>query len=129
MKDIINVNINAQTLLTAHVLKNQSVEKHRLGIVNISSYSGVKPLPYMSVYAATKAYNDVFSRSLAKEYLGSQVDVLSVPAMKVISGKVKEQKSLTVCTSRECASESLKWLGKTDQIPGHFKHNLMALLI
>ena len=89
-------------------------------IINISSYSCVSPMPYMATYAATKGFNDVFSRSCSKEQ--KNIDILSVRAMKVISGKVKEKRSFTVVTSRECAQGSLKYLGKENVTAGALNH-------
>jgi 17beta-estradiol 17-dehydrogenase / very-long-chain 3-oxoacyl-CoA reductase len=36
-------------------------------ILNVTSYAGLIPPPYLAVYAATKAYNHAFSRSLTAE--------------------------------------------------------------
>jgi hypothetical protein len=48
--------------------------------------------------------------------------------MEVISSHVKKQKSMTVCTSRECAGDSLKYLGHTKITSGHIKHELIRHL-
>jgi 17beta-estradiol 17-dehydrogenase / very-long-chain 3-oxoacyl-CoA reductase len=50
---IINVNIGATTMMTRIVL--QGMKKRGKGaIVNVSSGSEIQPLPYMTVYAASK---------------------------------------------------------------------------
>ena len=41
---------------------------HRSAIINLSSAAGVKPTPYMSLYSATKVYNDFLSRALGYEH-------------------------------------------------------------
>ena len=48
------------------------------GIINISSIAGFQPLPYMSVYAATKAFVLNFSEALWAENRNSGVNVLAV---------------------------------------------------
>ena len=37
-------------------------------VINISSLSGLMPTPMLSVYSATKAYVDVFTRGISAEY-------------------------------------------------------------
>jgi 17beta-estradiol 17-dehydrogenase / very-long-chain 3-oxoacyl-CoA reductase len=84
--------------LTSYFLRRCEETGKRGGIVNISSYSWVIAMPYVAVYAATKAFNDVFSRCTSKE--ANNMDIVSVRAMQVISGRVKKSKSMSVCTSR-----------------------------
>jgi hypothetical protein len=45
--------------------------------------------------------------------------------MEVISGRVKKSKSASVCTSRECAADSLKYLGRRMVSAGHWKHEVI----
>lgn len=42
-------------------------------ILNVSSYAGIYPPPYLAVYAATKAYNNAFSVSLSRELDNTEV--------------------------------------------------------
>nr|WP_199080213.1 SDR family NAD(P)-dependent oxidoreductase [Pedobacter sp. ASV19] len=42
-------------------------------ILNVSSYAGLYPPPYLAVYAGTKAYNNAFSISLARELDNTEV--------------------------------------------------------
>ncbi len=48
------------------------------GIINISSIAGFQPLPYMSVYAATKAFVLNFSEALWAETKDSGVNIFAV---------------------------------------------------
>ncbi len=48
------------------------------GIINISSIAGFQPLPYMSVYAATKAFVLNFTEALWAENKQSGVNILAV---------------------------------------------------
>ena len=43
----------------------------RSAIINISSQSILLPFRMVSVYTATKSYNDLLSRCIAQEYRGS----------------------------------------------------------
>ena len=53
------------------------IKRKKSGILNVSSFSGIHPIPFNSVYSATKAYNDVLSRALSFE-LPKNVEVLSL---------------------------------------------------
>jgi short-subunit dehydrogenase len=54
------------------------VERGRGGVITIASTAGMQPLPYESVYAATKAFALNFSDALHTELRGSGVRVLAV---------------------------------------------------
>ena len=54
------------------------VERKSGIVINISSLSGLMPTPLLSVYSASKAYVDVFSRGLHDEYKKSEITVQSV---------------------------------------------------
>lgn len=54
------------------------VERKSGIVINISSLSGLMPTPLLSVYSASKAYVDVFSRGLHDEYKKSGITVQSV---------------------------------------------------
>jgi short-subunit dehydrogenase len=82
----------------------------RSAIINLSSVAGTYPLPYISVYSATKALNDFFSQALEMEY-SYKIDILSVKPLYVESNLSKMTKSCTVASRNECASASLKYLG------------------
>jgi len=43
------------------------IEKRKGAIINISSLSGVQYVPFLTVYSATKAYVEFFSRCVAAE--------------------------------------------------------------
>lgn len=58
---IINCNILSLTKMTAIVLPNM-VKKKKGIIINNGSGAGRTPLPILTVYSATKAYVDFFSR-------------------------------------------------------------------
>ncbi len=53
-------------------------------ILNVASYAGLFPPPYLAVYAATKAYNNAFSISLAREL--ENIEVISLITGSVNTG-------------------------------------------
>ena len=64
--EMIQLNITALTALT-HLFLTPMREQGKGGIINLSSIAGFQPLPYMSIYAATKAFVLSFSEALWAE--------------------------------------------------------------
>jgi len=50
------------TKIVLSEMKNR--KKNKSGIINISSMSAIVPSPYISVYSATKAFDNFFSQAL-----------------------------------------------------------------
>jgi len=61
VNDIINCNITSLTKMTAIILPGM-IKKNKGVIINNASGSGRLPTPLLTVYSATKAYVDFFSR-------------------------------------------------------------------
>lgn len=100
----------AMTLMTHWLVPKMNQREKRSAIINLSSVAGEYPLPYISVYSATKAFNDFFSQAIEMEY-SQKIDVLSVKPLYVESNMSKLKKSCTVASRNECAQASLKYLG------------------
>ncbi|XP_058168455.1 inactive hydroxysteroid dehydrogenase-like protein 1 [Anopheles ziemanni] len=64
--DLINVNMGAATLLCRILIPSMKQRKRGL-IINISSLASLAATPYLTVYAATKAYMTSFSDGLREE--------------------------------------------------------------
>ena len=75
--EMLRLNIVTLTELT-HLLLPAMVERRGGGIINISSTASFQPVPYTSVYAATKAYVTSFSMGLAEEVHRYGVKVLAL---------------------------------------------------
>ena len=78
-RDAEQVRLNCEAIVTlTHAFLPRMVERGRGGIINVASTAGMQPLPYESVYAATKAFAISFTDALHTELRGSGVRVLSV---------------------------------------------------
>ena len=75
--EMLRLNIVTLTDLT-YLLLPSMVERRAGGIINISSTASIQPVPYMNVYAATKAYVTSFSMGLAEEVREYGVKVLAL---------------------------------------------------
>ncbi|HWK06725.1 MAG TPA: SDR family NAD(P)-dependent oxidoreductase [Puia sp.] len=74
------VNLNA--LFPTHVTHSVLPQMPRPALIlNVSSYVGIFPPPYLAVYAGTKAYNTAFSNSLSRE-------IPSIETIALITGSV-----------------------------------------
>ncbi len=74
---MLHLNIVTLTELT-HLLLPAMVERRQGGIINVSSTASFQPVPYTSVYSATKAYVTSFSLGLAEEAGEYGVKVLAL---------------------------------------------------
>lgn len=62
----------------AHAFLPGMLDRERGGIINVASMAAFQPLPYMTVYAATKAFVLSFSQGLREEVRRKGVKVLAV---------------------------------------------------
>ena len=73
IKALIQLNLSAPTELT-HICLQGMLERNSGGILNIASLSGMVPLPNLTAYSASKSYLIAFTRALAEELRGSNVN-------------------------------------------------------
>ena len=69
---------NSTIVELTHRLLPDMIEQRSGGIINISSMAGFQPMPYVSVYSATKAFLTTFSLALEAEVANSGVSVVTV---------------------------------------------------
>lgn len=99
-----------------------------LEIINVSSVSGVYPMPYFAVYSATKRALWSFSVALREEWKGRGVKVTAVLPGAIPTGEdIKEQiqgqglwGKMAACSPAFVAKKSLKAVSKNKRtyIPG-----------
>jgi hypothetical protein len=118
---IIQLNIIALVDLT-HKFLPEMRQRRSGGIINLSSLSGFQPIPYLSVYAASKAFILSFSQALWAENRDYGVRVLVVCPGPVDTNFFAEAqipvalagKTNKISTSKEVARASLKALERGD---------------
>jgi len=74
---IVDLNIRALVTLT-HLFLPEMLERKRGFILNVSSTACYQPLPFSSVYAASKSFVTSFTEALWQETKGSGVRVLNL---------------------------------------------------
>lgn len=72
--DMMQLNMNTLTDLS-YLFGKKMIQKKNGGILNIASVAGGQPVPYFSVYAATKSYVIDFSVALWREWKEHNVHV------------------------------------------------------
>ncbi|UCE84865.1 MAG: SDR family oxidoreductase [Deltaproteobacteria bacterium] len=75
LRAMVQLNCVAPVVLTARLLPGMR-ERGRGAVIVVGSVAGNQPLPLHGVYAATKAFDQLFGESLWGELRGSGVDVL-----------------------------------------------------
>jgi short-subunit dehydrogenase len=75
--EMLRLNNQAIVELTYSLLPRM-LERRQKGIINISSTAGFQPVPFASVYSATKAFLTAFSLALEQEVRSAGVSVVTV---------------------------------------------------
>jgi uncharacterized protein len=75
--EMVRLNNDAVVELT-HSLLPSLIEHPQAGIINVSSSAGFQPIPYASLYSATKSFLTNFSLGLQEELRSSRVSVVTL---------------------------------------------------
>jgi short-subunit dehydrogenase len=128
-RDAEQVRLNCEAVVTlCHAFLPGMVDRRRGGVINVASSAGFQPIPYESVYAATKAFAVNFTDALHTELRGSGVRVMSVNPGPVptewqkVAGYSEERTGVVPgeISAEQVVTESLEaWdRGKRSVIPG-----------
>ncbi|XP_015242016.1 very-long-chain 3-oxoacyl-CoA reductase-A [Cyprinodon tularosa] len=122
----INVNMTSVCQMTRLVLPKM-VERSKGVILNISSASGMYPVPLLTVYSATKAFVDFFSRGLHEEYRRQGIIIQSVLPFFVATKMTRIRKpTLDKPTPERYVAAELNTVGLQSQTNGYFPHAVMG---
>jgi 17beta-estradiol 17-dehydrogenase / very-long-chain 3-oxoacyl-CoA reductase len=129
LNNVITVNCNAVTFMTKLVLPKM-VEKQKGVIINISSQSGLRPVPLLSVYSATKAYVEFFSAAVSEEYKSKGIIVQCISPGFVATKMSKIRKASFFAPSPDSYVRSaLPTLGVTARADGCIAHAIQGFLM
>lgn len=76
---------NAAVVELTYSLLPSLMEHPRAGIINVSSTAGFQPVPYASLYAATKSFLTSFSLGLQEELRSSRVSVVTLCPGRILA--------------------------------------------
>ncbi|XP_040597221.1 very-long-chain 3-oxoacyl-CoA reductase-like [Mesocricetus auratus] len=126
IKKLINSNVLSVCKVTRLVLPGM-VERSKGVIVNISSATGMLPIPLLTIYSATKAFVDFFSQCLHEEYKSKGIFVQSVLPYFVATKLAKIRKPTLDKPSPETFVKSaIKTVGLQSRTTGYAIHALMG---
>ncbi|XP_061578341.1 very-long-chain 3-oxoacyl-CoA reductase-A-like [Cololabis saira] len=124
--NMINVNITSVCQMTRLVLPRMADRSSGV-VLNISSASGMYPVPLLTVYSATKAFVDFFSRGLQEEYRRQGVIVQSVLPFFVATKMTRiRTPTLDKPTPERYVAAELETVGLQSQTNGYFPHAVMG---
>ncbi|XP_074086602.1 very-long-chain 3-oxoacyl-CoA reductase [Macrotis lagotis] len=125
---LININVVSVCKMTQLVLPGM-LERSKGAILNISSASGMYPVPLLTVYSATKAFVDFFSQCLHVEYKSKGIFVQSVLPFYVATKLSKIRKpTFDKPSSKTFVKAAIKTVGLQSRTTGYPVHGLMAWL-
>lgn len=128
INNMINVNITSVCQMTRLVLPRMEARAKGV-ILNISSASGMYPVPLLTVYSSTKAFVDFFSRGLQAEYKSKGIIIQSVLPFFVATKMTRIRKpTLDKPTPDRYVAAELTTVGLQDQTNGYFPHAVMGWL-
>ncbi|XP_075045004.1 inactive hydroxysteroid dehydrogenase-like protein 1 [Mixophyes fleayi] len=130
--EIINVNIAAAVMMVYVVLPGM-VQRRRGAIINVASATCCKPIPQMTVYAASKSFLDRFTRALQYEYSSKGIFIQSLTPFFVVTKMVAyadvfTKKSLLVPLANEYARSAVRTIGRSLRTTGHWSHNIQMAM-
>jgi short-subunit dehydrogenase len=76
---------NAAVVELTYSLLPSLMEHPQAGIINVSSTAGFQPIPYASLYAATKSFLTSFSLGLQEELRSSRVSVVTLCPGRILA--------------------------------------------
>ena len=97
---IIHLNIRATTMLT-RLLLPELMNHEKALILNVASMAAFGPIPYKTIYPASKAFIYSFSRSLSKELQGTGVSVVVVNPAQIVTNPDVTLRLMKLGISRE----------------------------
>lgn len=133
--NMIQLNVSAVVALT-HLFVPKLRENETAYILNVGSFASLMPLPYKSVYAATKSFVFTFSRSLQMELKPYNIYVsclcpgpTSTQSMRKRNQSKKIGEGILIKTAEEVASSAINGLFKKKGliIPGWKNRFLIRL--
>uniref|UniRef100_A0AAQ6A7T1 Hydroxysteroid (17-beta) dehydrogenase 12b n=1 Tax=Amphiprion ocellaris TaxID=80972 RepID=A0AAQ6A7T1_AMPOC len=103
------------------------VSRKKGAILNISSASGMYPVPLLTIYSASKAFVDFFSRGLQAEYKSKGIIIQSVLPFFVATKLSKIRRAtLDKPTPERYVAAELNTVGLQTQTNGYLPHAIMG---
>ncbi|CAB3399399.1 unnamed protein product [Caenorhabditis bovis] len=127
---ILRVNLMSTVKMIELVLPGM-LKRNKGCVVNVSSITGWRPLPYISSYPASKAALSFFSDALSDEFRSSNVRIQCLIPMlvatKVASYETEEANDIFVVTPENFARQAVRIIGTRWEITtGCIQHDIQV---
>ena len=127
MRDMINVNCLPIVLMTKLLSNHLLLRTKPSLIINLSSFTHLYPTPFCSVYGATKAFDDYFSRVLDFE-LSKKIEILSFKPLFVKTPMTGYRNNFGAISTKNAVEGVLNEIGYDNKTFGHWKHQIISVL-
>eukprot|EP00158_Paraphelidium_tribonemae_P001573 Partr_v1_DN24560_c0_g1_i3_m19906 putative Component of the microsomal membrane bound fatty acid elongation system, which produces the 26-carbon very long-chain fatty acids (VLCFA) from palmitate. Catalyzes the reduction of the 3-ketoacyl-CoA intermediate that is formed in each cycle of fatty acid elongation. VLCFAs serve as precursors for ceramide and sphingolipids (By similarity) len=126
LQNIVNVNITGTLRMTKCVLNDMVKRKNGL-VINVGSFSGMVPIPFLQTYSGSKAFLRFWSMSLAAEVkpFGVHVEHLNTYFVATNMSKIKRA-SLMIPNASTYVKTAIKRIGLKTNITPYPLHNLIS---
>ncbi|KAF7407497.1 hypothetical protein HZH66_002034 [Vespula vulgaris] len=130
LNKILQLNVVSLTIITGIILPDM-IKRRKGVIINISSIAGMNLVcPYLTTYAATKAYIIKFTSNLAAEVAQSGITVQCIAPGPVATKMIKIKKSTwMIPTADKFVEATLKTVGIEILTTGYLPHYLLYKFI
>ncbi|KAK4365955.1 hypothetical protein RND71_013835 [Anisodus tanguticus] len=131
MESLMKVNMVGLSCVTKSIIPRMLLKK-KGAIVNIGSGSSstVSSYPLYSVYAATKAYVQMLSKSLSIEYKQQGIDVqCQIPLLVATKMTYIKKSSLFIPSAEAYSKASIKWIGYDEICMPYWPHAIQGFII
>jgi len=132
--NMINVNIGAMSLMTKIILPKMESKK-KGAIINVASVAAFAPQPLVTMYSATKAYVDFFSRGLSYECSDKGITVQCVCPGPVLTDMLEviakdevnnASTKLFIPDANAYTAQAMSTLGFSYHTTGYWKHGFWS---
>jgi len=122
------LNCITMTFLTKRLLPLLANREQKSAIINVGSFTGIIPTPYCTIYSATKAFSNFFSKALGEE-VKNKIDVLSFTPLFVDTKMTTTVPKKFKLSPEECVTGCLSALvvGR-NTTAGSWKHEYLSVL-
>ncbi|KAK4468479.1 hypothetical protein MN116_007682 [Schistosoma mekongi] len=134
IRDLVNCNVQSVAAMTYLVLpKLLKQAKNNSAIINIGSFLGFLPSPYVSLYGSTKAFVHHFSKSIEAEINLASSDKVIIqtvcPLFVATSMSRASRTSFFIPSARNYAKSALNMLGVEEFTMGYIAHALQGYIL
>lgn len=105
------------------------VERKRGVVINVSSIAGVISTLNLTLYSATKAFNDRFSQNLSAEYEKDGIIIQTIlPGLVSTNMTSNVESSLTSPTAKDFVDACMTKIGFAKRTNGYLPHSAVQFL-